>query len=516
MKTKYRILGLVIAAFLFSCEDTLDISQHGATPIENFYQTDEDASEAIASIYAFLAIPDSYYNYYFVKNLLSDDLWCGGGGRGDNNNNEQLNEYTFGPDLGGLTGTFQLYYKIIYLTNAVLGHVPDESRIQKQVRAEAKVIRAFAYIDLISMWGTPPLVDHELDSSEYRQPNGSREDLWKFVETDLKEAIESGVMHEKANADDDSSYRVTKQFAEALLGKAYVFQEKWADATATLDKMIGENKYRLYDGPYEDILKWYSDNNCESLFEANRINDPNNATTSSFTSMIGWRGNEMTFGQNSTISNECWGYCNPQKSLYDAFVEYEGKDGYRLNNTIKTYEQIVESGDVVTPGHELYGHEGYFMWKHRVVRDEFISGGVRASHNNFHYMRYAEVLLLAAEAHLKNGNASKATEYVNQIRERVHLPSYTSPVTMEKIMIEKRLELWGESVRYQDMIRWGIADQMLKDQGKKTPWFQSDRTVRWVVYNSGDVAGFKEKNWLLPFPETEIALNPNIEQNLGW
>ena len=86
---------------------------------------------------------------------------------------------------------------------------------------------------------------------------------------------------------------------------------------------------------------------------------------------------------------------------------------------------------------------------------------------------------------------------------------------MDDIILEKRLELCGESVRFQDMLRWGIADKMV-NQGSKTPWFGSNGEVRWTVYNSSDVAGFKNRHWLLPFPETEIMLNPNIEQNTGW
>lgn len=86
---------------------------------------------------------------------------------------------------------------------------------------------------------------------------------------------------------------------------------------------------------------------------------------------------------------------------------------------------------------------------------------------------------------------------------------------MDDIVMEKRLELCGEYVRYQDIIRWGIANKM-KDQGKQIPSFTSTGSVNWEEYNTGDNAGFKEKHWLLPFPEVEISLNSNITQNPGW
>jgi starch-binding outer membrane protein, SusD/RagB family len=514
MRTKYILLkGLIIILSLLitSCEDKLDIDQHGAATFETFYKTDEEADEAITTVYSSFA--GIQYNYYFVKNLLSDDYWSGGGGRGDNNENEQINEFTFGPEHSYIQGLFQNYYSIIYLSNVVLNHVPDESDIQKRNRAEAKVFRAFAYIDLISMWGTPPFVDHELSPTEYKQPNGDPATLWNLVETDLTEAIASASLTEKSDAYDNSNYRVTKQFAQALLGKAYVFQEKWDKAATVLDEVISSGKYELYDD-YENLLTIYGKNNSESLFEINRLNDPDNASTnwSIFYAMIGWRGSAMII--NSDVYDETWGFCNPQSELYEAFVENDGVNGYRLTATMKSYELVKAQGDQVIDGKELYGHEGIFMWKTRVLKDEMISGGWLSSYNNFRFMRYAEVLLLAAEAHFRNNNASKAAEYVNKIRQRAHLTDKTA-VTMDDIMLEKRLELCGESVRYQDMIRWKIADKM-KDQGRKTPWFTSGGTIRWEVYNTGDNAGFKDKHWLLPFPETETTLNDNIIQNPGW
>lgn len=514
MKTKNIIIGLVatVSVFFTSCENMLDIEQHGTASFETFYQTDEEANEAITAAYANFATIN--FNYYFLKNLPSDDFWCGGGGRGDNNENEQLNEYTFGPEHSYIQGVFQSYYSVVYLSNVVLGHVPENTAVQKRARAEAKVFRAFAYIDLISMWGTPPLVNHELEPSEYQQPNGDPAELWALVEQDLNEAISSGQLTEKADAYDDSNYRVTKQFAQALLGKAYVFQEKWTEAAAVLDEIVTSGKYALYDGNYGDMLTIKAPNNCESMFEVNKLNDPNNAFTNwnLLAAMLGWRGSSMNI--TSEMNNQCWGFCNPQSELYNAFVAEEGKEGYRLNETMKTYDAVKANGDYIIDGKELYGHEGLFMWKSRILTAEMIQGGFLSSYNHIRYMRYAEVLLLNAEAQLKNGNVPKATEYVNMIRTRAKLPS-KSTVTMDDIMLEKRLELCGESVRYQDMLRWKIANKM-KDQGKQTPWFTSAATVKWNEYNSGDKAGFKDKHWLLPFPEAEITLNKNITQNPGW
>lgn len=124
----------------------------------------------------------------------------------------------------------------------------------------------------------------------------------------------------------------------------------------------------------------------------------------------------------------------------------------------------------------------------------------------------SEVLLLAAEAHLQAGNSSKALDYINQIRTRAHEAPLAS-VSLNDIKIEKRLELCNESVRYQDLVRWGDAQTAMGQQGKEVPVFTTTG-VQWLFKNEN--YGFKEKHQLLPIPLKEIELNPNMTQNAGW
>jgi hypothetical protein len=517
MKTIKNIhIALFITAMfsLLSCEEMLDNEQHGAYSPESFYETDEQAEQALATIYAYYSNSGTYYNIYFLKNLLSDDFWCGGGNRGDNSQNEQLNEYTFNAEHPYVSAAFQNFYGVIYRSNLILDYVPDESDIQKRARAEAKVFRAFAYIDLISMWGAPPLVNHILTPTEYQQPNGDPVALWLLVETDLTEAITSNALREKTSAGDNSSYHITKQFAQALLGKAYIFQEKFAEAIPLLDGVITSGKYTLVDGnQYENILQHTLENNSESVFEFNYLDDPNNAPMSLFAAMTGWRSDHMNIAPSSDIYNGTWGFCNPQKELYNTFVGEEGVNGSRLNQSIITYDRFTALGHSIKSSDVLYGCEDILMWKTRKVNSEFITGGFMASHNNIRIMRYPEVLLLAAEAHLKGGG-SLAASYVNQVRTRAGL-SPKGSVSMDDVILEKRLELCGESVRYQDMLRWRIADKMAS-QGTRTPTLQSNGTVTWELLNNAETAGFKDRHWLLPFPQAELTSNPNITQNTGW
>jgi len=516
MKSKYITLILFIALGFFStgCSDNLNMEQHGVLSYDTYYKTDAEAKTAITTIY--IKLRGMEYNYKMLKNMLSDDFWAGGGGRGDNSQLEAVNEYTFDAGQDFLKSVFQSYYGIIYASNVALGHIPEGTDVQKQMRAEAKVMRAFAYFELISMWGNPPLVDHELKATEYNQPNGTTEKLWGMVNTDLTEAINSGSLVQKTSIDENDNYRITKQFAQALLGKAYLWQKEYAKAAEQLNAVIDSKLYGLYQGNYEDILAYNHENNRESLFELNRVDDAINVWDNQtlFSLMTGWRTDCMTISSPEIYANG-WGFCNPRKSLYEAFVAEEGTDGYRLNQTMKTYAQMVNMGNTINSGKTVI-NEGYFTWKTRIQNGEIPSAGYGfCDINNIRIMRYAEVLLLAAEANLNAGNQQLADNDLNEVRTRAKVATKTG-ITLDDIINEKRLELCFECTRYQDLIRWGLGEKFMGTQGLNCPLLDSNGNVTYKNYNSEGKYGFKERNKLLPFPSTEVTLNANIVQNTGW
>ena len=137
------------------------------------------------------------------------------------------------------------------------------------------------------------------------------------------------------------------------------------------------------------------------------------------------------------------------------------------------------------------------------------------SESNTMWMRYAEVLLCAAEAHLAAGNAGKATEYVNLVRARAKLAPLAS-VTLENIKTEKRLELVGEGQRFQDLLRLGDAEKKMKDNGTYYPTLYANGKVEYTPCNH-PTHGFKAgKHERLPYPATEMRLNSEIVQNPGF
>lgn len=513
------VLMTGMALLFSSCEDGLDIPKHGNMGgQEDFYKTDTDAEQAVASMYA--SLNGAYYNWFFVKNLLADDLWTGGGSRGDNPDMERLNEYTFDTDHGMIAGVYSSMYNIIYKANLIIEKVEPDTPVKAQAVAEAYFFRGWAHFELASLWGTAPVVDHLLQPDEYHQPNSTTEELWAQTESDFRTALNSKALISKSDINDvAATIRVTPEVAQAMLGKALLFQGKYAEAAKELDAVINSGKYDLYRGDLDKIGHAVANGCCEAMIETQRRNDPEHTwdTMTMEFIMMGWRTSLLNLGGlNEFIANGTYGFMNPRKSLYDAFVAAEGANGYRLKATMRTYDELSsEYGLSLVSGERLVGHEGIFNWKNRALKEDCI---MDASYfQGFQYinrriMRYAEVLLLAAEAHAMSGG-TKAAEYVNKIRERAHLQPLAN-VTMEDIKNEKRLELCFESVRFQDLVRWGDAERVLAEQGKQVPALKSDGVNNAAFTNPS--YGFKSKHKLLPIPRKEIELNKNMKQNPEW
>ena len=512
------LLGLM-SLMTVSCSSELDIEKHGNMgSMDTYYTTDENVNSASAALY--LSVRSNYFTWYFLKNLLSDDVWCGGGQRGDNGEMEKLNEYTYDSNHGSVEGVYSGLYSVIYNANLIIDMTQGETTVMKRAINEAKVFRAWAHFELVSLWGTAPKVDHLLKPDEYRQANSTPADTWAFVEKDLTEAINSGSLPSKSSANDqETGIRVTKEFAQALLGKAYLFQGKNSEAASMLDNVINSNKYALFDGEYDMQFHAANNNNCESIFELQKRYDTEQLWNQMDMVYImqGWRSDKLKYKGTaaSLLATGTYGFLNPRKSLYDAFVAWEGADGYRLNKSVLTYPQLEELGVSISGSNAVYGDEGYFYWKNQSYKEDCITDMTYFQAGQFidlKIMRYAEVLLLAAEAQLLAGNSGKALDYINQIRTRAKEQPLTA-VTLDDIKMEKRLELCCEAIRYQDLVRWNDAKSAMGNQGKEVPAFTKDG-IQWNWQNS--VYGFQDKHMLLPIPLKELELNPNMQQNPGW
>lgn len=522
---RYKILAsmLIVLGFLLSsCEDNLDIEKKGNYGSEDtFYETDDDAEQAITA--AYYQWNASAATLFFTLDALSDDVWAGGGTRGDITDVQNINEYRYGTDNSYVSSIFSSLYSIIYYSNLVIERVDTETDVRKRCVAEAYFFRGWAHFYLGALWGTAPVVDHLLSADEYAQGNSADGELYAQAASDFKTAIDMDILPSKESVNDtETSIRITEECAYAFYGKTLLFQGNNSEAAAAFDKVINSGLYELYTGDYGDIHKTAGEFCCESILENNQVDDTQTAWT--FYTYVqvwrGWRSDGISFANIKSDYSDVtsgYGFMNPRADLYNSFKEYseDGGSTYRLDQSIKDIDFLIDEMGL-TISSTNHGNEGYFNWKMRAMKDELIydmNGWNVCVSTNIRFMRYAEVLLRAAEANL-TVNSAKSLEYINQVRNRAQLSSLTT-VSLDDIKEECRYELCFEGTRFIDLVRWGDAATKMADQGKEVMCLNTDGTVsvEYTTTSSGFVAGKHEH---LPIPATELLLNSNIQQNSGW
>jgi len=553
-------IGLSIAAVLglsTACsQELLDIPQKGVVSYEDFYQTDEDAESAVLSVYeqgqytvnmgsGFTAGWCIAPPYFVLTNAPSDDSYYGSGSPGDHVFGLEINEYR--PSFGSTNSVVQnLYlgmYQLIYKANLVIDNFePGSSSIKDRCIAEARVFRAWAHFFLATYWGTPPLIDHVLVGNEHPE-NTDHKVLMDWIINEYKEVAEE-LPSRNGPGDKAGAYRLTKEAVYAFLGKAQVFAGDYAGAKTSLKKVIDSGNYSLVPGSeMENMFHRAGDGNSEKIFEFNyidNVNLPRMAGVRHFqrNQSCWWR--DLKSLPDKTIGVIGWGGGgNPSLSFVKAIMENE-PDSYRRKAWLISYEELIADfsygGDTMTREERLmdplrglsapkyYGNCGWFLYKYAPYRSDTITNSTDATDSNTHVMRYAEVLLLYAEACAQTGD-NDGLKYLNMIAERAGAPTYTS-LTMDNVKKEKRFELYMEGTRFADLVRWGDAASVLKDQGKCVPSF-TDPFVEGSVPHSAVIDysdayynteyGFKTgKNELMPFPFNELNINENLVQNPGW
>jgi hypothetical protein len=595
MKTKKYLLLLIGLMVFSACEDQLDIPQQGVLNMDTYYQTPQEAQEALAALYARWATAFTN-NDYLTKTLLADELYTGGSGPADNADMAALSRAYYDATNGSIKTMYSGLYETIYRANLILDvfDANDPDPVIKQAVAEARFFRAWCYIDLVTLWGNPPLVTRVLSSDETKVPNTPAEETWAFIEAELTTAINSGALTEKQSAtDQQAGVRPTKQTAQAYLGKAYLYQGKYEEAWDQLDAVIASNKYALAvdDGPYAtfNMQTFSAENNSnphayvnlfhkegnysqEYLLSNNTVLDASNGYTNIwlFSILVNWNwanpyftmpaigdapmdwaaaesffGHYAAWYMPNVQSMQGYGFLNPRKAAYDVLAKIDnGQNGRRLTVSLLTHDQMVANKVYLhTPG-QLFECEGYWRMKYLTRMSETLDFAVgwAGSAVNMPAMRYAEVLLMAAEAGFKAGKGAGTAgktplQLLNEVRTRAGAPTATA-LNMATIQEEFFAELCFEGHRFQDLQRWdkhGDIDMVdvLKDKGKQNVWFTvqapsgsepysrtktafTNDSWTYIVPATEARAGFEAYEKLLPYPQTERDVNPNIVQNPGW
>ena len=580
-----------------SCEDQLDIEQKGVILPENFYQTDADAEAALVAAYeGFMCNvvgrnhdgngPGIYTPYKIITNMCGDDVLYASGNYGDHEFSGMLNEFRYDAEAEVPKFMYTGLYHSVYTCNLVTDHFQKaaDTPVKKRCVAEARVLRAFDYFLLANLWDNPPFVDHCLERTDLpyncnKDPKHPM-DHKQLIEWVAKECEEAATdLDERKDTDDkDGAVKVTKGFAWALAGKAYLFAAEYDKAKTALKKVIDSGKYALVPGDrYMDNFHIEGDGNEEKVFE---INFEYNAGKGSWDGMIqrsswmesnawNWRAGSFVKSRSpqSVYSGiDGWGGLGVPQWFGDEFHDNDG-DSYRFKATLKHIDDAVykmEYADsalnamsveekknskevgINDPVQGLYDNSFWLAFK-QVMRKADTDGnkyGDNIRLNNYVVMRYAEVLLNYAEACLQTGDQAEAKRYINMIQERAGSKTISQTVDMDVLKKEKSYELWLEGCRWFDVMRWKDtkAIERLKNVGSDCPHLfdklfrapkADDRKVAWehgeeansrfytvstsAAKDAGFTVGFKEgKHEFFPYPQTVMDKNPNLEQNPGW
>ena len=542
----FVVIFLIVVGIAFSCENYLDIPQQGVQSIDDFYQTDSHAMSALGDIYTeWRSNMVGTHVFGTYLEYMSGDTYPGWANMGDNSGMAH-SMYTFTFD-GEMRST--CFYTgpagMIRRTNTILARVEPDTPAKRRVLAECRVIRAWAYSYLAFFYGDVPLFEEEITATNAARPSSPVAEVWAFVNKDFETAINSGDLPSKSSVNDrENVLRTTKEAAQALYGKMLLWQERWGESAAQLKAVINSDKYQLLgddqllnhngEPDFGYVVRAATSLGPESLLELNSKADQNgNSGTFAYGGgSFAWRTDQLTYNggvfsylpEYDIVGMGNGGAGTSKKSLYDAFLEIEGPNGFRLKGSILTWEEMQTLGFGINGIY--YCTEGYWDIKWRRTRSE--SGnwtwgtGTESPFNNVRILRYAEVLLSAAEACIRSNDAASALIYTNMVRERAHLPPLAS-VTLTDIKKEKRLELYKEAVRYIDLVRWeklqdpdGItASNVLGEQGHYIPNFNgvtvNDQALIMTQY------GWKKgKHELMPIPVAELNANPYLTQNSGW
>jgi len=513
-KTKRIIVTSIAFCFLalLSCNDEFTTNpQPNAEDLGSFFTDEANVDAAVIGIYDLLQHTNaSNWNSAFLVKLLPGDASnCAGGNKDDQPQLQDIDDYVnVTSSNASIASVWDLYYRTIALSNLVITNVQD-SNLSNSVdaMAQAKFFRAYSYFELTTMFGDIPLtLEVPSGVEDFNTPKSSRADVYAQIEADLTDAI-AGLQDKSAV----EAFRVSKGAAQALMGKVMVFQGKYGPAIPYFESVINNPSHDL-EPNVADVWSVDSEFGIESLLEIGyvsteqidwgNINWGGRIDSNIHIQLMGPRGDGI-FDVTGTGLLNGWGFNLPTAKIVNAFDA--AGDTERKAATLLTEAELIAGGGGVdqtkATGGAVWDYEGAIRVKYGSKAEDTSEGGVRELNysTNYRLIRYAEVLLLAAEAYNKNSQDGLARTQINKVRNRAGLADLDATLAgdalFDALVNEKFLELAHEGQRFWDLVRWGRAATELAG------------------------TGYSSKNDLFPIPLTEIDKNGALsqeDQNPGY
>jgi starch-binding outer membrane protein, SusD/RagB family len=491
MTIKTKILSVSIIAILaitVGCNEFLDTDPLFTQDAENYFQNESDYDQALIGAYDLL---QASFLDVWIGEIASDNSIAGGESVNDTKGLHEIDEMTHGGVNIELRSVFRWYYAGVTRANYIMENKDNIDFDGKDlIIAEARFLRAYYYFQLVKYFGDVPLIiDERLGVDEVQDLERTpTSEVYAQIEEDLNAA--SSVIDWTAPV----KGRVTKGAVLSLLGKVYLYQEKFSQSASTLDQVISGGGYSL-SPDYDQLFTAASEGNSESVFEI----EYSGLEGGSYDCLICLEGNAAPGFQgirqyNGPVYGDGNSYNLPTQELYDAFSASDiRRDASVLD--LDAFIAAQPNASEITYAIGGGGHTGFYNNKYIKRQGEIgLPDNDLTSPVNYRAIRYADVLLMAAEAHNRSGNDGQALSYVNLVRARANVPDLSSGGNQltEEIWNERRLELSGEGHRFFDLVRTGQAADAIDNF---TP----------------------NKNELFPLPQVEIDLaGGNWSQNPGY
>jgi hypothetical protein len=487
MKKIIVILTLVLPTLFLinACKKFLNVDPPYTQDAENFFQTPEDYDRALTGAYDLL---QGSFLSLWIGEIASDNSIAGGESVNDTQGLHQIDEMKHGGVNSELRSIMRWNYAGISRVNFIMENKDNIDFVGKdKIIAQARFLRAYYYFELVKFFGDVPLIiDKRIGINEAKDlPRAPKSEVYAQIESDLIYAASI------LGLTSPTKGRVTKGAAQALLGKVYLYQNKFQEASAVFAEVINSNVYALLNN-YNNLFTVASEGNSETVFDV----EYSGLEGGSYGCLICLEGNAAPGFHgirqyNGPVYGDGNSYNLPTQALYDAFSPLDPRRGATILD-IEVFIAAQTNPSEITYAIGAGGHTGYYNNKYiKKIGELGLPDNDLTSPVNYRAIRYADVLLMAAEANFHIGNQGVAQQYVNQVRSRAGVQPLSN-ISLNAIYNERRFELSGEGHRFFDLVRTGQA----------------------ATFITGFQTG---KHELFPIPQVEIDLaGGKWSQNPGY
>lgn len=523
------MVGAAALTGLTSCNGWLGEPSPGVQNFDDFFINGSVCIQTVNAAYAPLAwdFNNSYFDEWYIGDIASDDALKGGQNLADGPNAYDIDNFKVNPNNGILLDYYRCKFMGIARCNLAIDQLPGmvgklaeddpvtEERLQCAI-GEAHFMRAMYYFQLVRVFGRVPKIDFVVsDSGLWKQPCATTQEIYDFIIKDLLKAHD--LLWEKSQYPDTDAGRATKGAAKAYLCKAYLYMKDYDNAYKWGKDWV-DNEYKK--GEYalsSDYFKNFTlagENDKESVFEIQYMEDP----TSSYGGFGFSRGSfsmRLTRPRASQLGAVGWGWNHPTQELWDA---YEAGDPRREQTIGVLAPEDQENSEAVYLGNIYYSRKTCWIEDGVFPELKHDSRGPL----NYKLMRASDALLLYAEAANESGKDMAGAKWaLEQVRSRARaqvntpvlpeFPGYNgytdnAESLRQAIRHERRVELGMEAHRWFDIVRWGIAADVMNNYRKTTSAEVREQMAEFLP----------GKCELFPLPAEEINLNPLMTQNPGY